>query len=1285
MMRHTTNRTSSSSENAKTLSRPAEDREQENGKDAAPEAQPPVGRLRAVAAAAAGVIGAGSREALRNVLEEACRKVIPFDAFFVLGYDAETDTFQGFGGYDAGLASPPSRVSAAGTPGARVIRERRSLLTLRADDPAAQGARLTETGRRSASVIRSPILSGDEVIGILAVHSYTPDLYTALDVEVIEVIASLAATALANLRLAEERKEAGEAIQERERQLREAQSLARLGSWCWMIGSDRVVWSDEMFRIYGLPPHGGEIAFEDFVARLHPDDRALVLGTVENARREGRPYEFLHRIVRPDGTTRLLHARGDVVLGPDGAPNQMFGTGQDITELKAAEEALRASEESYRTIFELASDAIFVHDIETGAILDANRKACELHGCTLDELKALGIGGISDGRPPFDGERAQAYVRRAAEGEPQRFEWLVRRKTGERFWVEVSLHRVRILGDARILASVRHIDERKQAEAALQRAHDELEQRVAARTAELADRTAELAQAEQRFRAIVEASPTPLLLSRLDDGAVLYANDRLEALLGAAPGSLRGRKTPDFYFDLADRPKVVETVRRQGYVRDLELRIKRTDDTPRWVSLSVQRLAYNGVPALATALIDITERKQTEEALRASEESYRSLFDNLTELVYIQDLEGRFLNVNEAVVRAYGYTREELVGQTPGLLAAPGRVDVDAAMACFHRAVAGEPQRFDWWGRRKDGTIFPKEVVIKRSTYFGQDVVIAVARNISDRVEAEAALRRSEEHFRRLTENASDLISILDMQGLIHYQSPAVTHMLGHAPEEMVGKNAFEYMAPEDVAPTQERLQWLAAHPGTPVTAEFRFRHKDGSWRYIESVGTTFSPDTATEGVVVNSRDITERKRAEATLRLQKTLLEAQGEASIDGILVVSEAGKILSYNQRFVELWNLPPEVVASRSDEAAIQTVLAQLYDPEAFLARVAYLYDNPEEKARDEIALRDGRVFDRYSAPVISSEGDYYGRIWFFRDMTVQKRHAEELEQARYEAERAKEQANQYAGSLEHSLEELRAAQDRLVQQEKLASLGQLTAGIAHEIKNPLNFVNNFAVLSRDLVEDLRQALITGEDNPEELLADLEQNAAKIEEHGLRADAIIKSMMQHARGGRGQRQAADLNALVEEYIHLAFHGKKAQTPGSSVEIERDLGEAVGLVETMPQEFGRVLLNLVDNAFDAVYERAGKGHAAYRPLIKVSTRRIGDQVEIRVEDNGPGIPAAMHDRIFEPFFTTKPPGRGTGLGLSLSYDIVTQGHGGTLLFESEEGRGTTFIVRLPATYASR
>lgn len=689
----------------------------------------------------------------------------------------------------------------------------------------------------------------------------------------------------------------------------------------------------------------------------------------------------------------------------------------------------RATEESYRTIFELASDAVFIHDVETGEILDANQKACEMHGCSLAELRALGTPGISDGHPPFDGDHAAEKLRLAASGEGQRFEWLVKHSSGTRFWVEVDLNRVRILGEDRILASVRSIDHRKRAEALLARHKEELERRVDERTAELAARTSALEDAEQRFRAIVESSPIPLLISRPSDGRIFFANERLEAMIGAEPGSLVGQFTPDFYYDPSDRPRVIDMIREQGYLRDLELQIRSIDGTPIWTSVSIQRLTFGGEDAVATSFIDITQRRQALDALRASEESYRGLFDNLTELVYIQSLDGRFLNVNDAVCRTYGYTCAELVGQTPELLAAPGLVDLEQTREFFRRAAMGEPQRFDWWGRRKDGSIFPKEVVVKRSTYFGQDVVIAVARDISDRIQAEERLRQSEQHFRRMIENASDLISIMDSEGIIRYQSPSIKRLLGYEPEELVGRSAFGFIAEDDMEATLERWRLLHENPDEPVLAEFRFRHRDGSWRFMEGLGASLVPGTVDQGIIVNSRDITERKRTEAALQLQTSVLEAQGEASIDGILVVSDVGQILSHNQRFVELWDLPGDIVETKSDSRAIQAVLDKVVDPAAFEARVEYLYENPQERSRDEITLHDGRVFDRYTAPIIGSEEEYYGRIWFFRDVTIEKNNARDLERAHRMAEKARERASHYARSLERELEFGRTIQQGL----------------------------------------------------------------------------------------------------------------------------------------------------------------------------------------------------------------------------------------------------------------
>jgi signal transduction histidine kinase len=260
---------------------------------------------------------------------------------------------------------------------------------------------------------------------------------------------------------------------------------------------------------------------------------------------------------------------------------------------------------------------------------------------------------------------------------------------------------------------------------------------------------------------------------------------------------------------------------------------------------------------------------------------------------------------------------------------------------------------------------------------------------------------------------------------------------------------------------------------------------------------------------------------------------------------------------------------------------------------------------------------------------------------------------------------------------------------VQSEKLASLGQLTAGIAHEIKNPLNFVNNFADLSVDLAADLRQDLEAAGDRPvadvlpdlTDLLDDLSDNARRIREHGQRADRIVRAMLLHSRGGAVERARVDINRFVEEYANLAYHGARANDADLVVALERDFDAAAGEAEVVPQELGRVLINLLSNAFHAVGERKRAGEAGYAPAVTVRTRRDGDTIEIALDDNGPGIPPALMDKIFEPFFTTKPTGEGTGLGLSLAYDIVTQVHGGTMSVESTVGTGTVFTIRIPVS----
>ncbi|SDI37787.1 GAF domain-containing protein [Bradyrhizobium sp. Rc2d] len=271
------------------------------------------------------------------------------------------------------------------------------------------------------------------------------------------------------------------------------------------------------------------------------------------------------------------------------------------------------------------------------------------------------------------------------------------------------------------------------------------------------------------------------------------------------------------------------------------------------------------------------------------------------------------------------------------------------------------------------------------------------------------------------------------------------------------------------------------------------------------------------------------------------------------------------------------------------------------------------------------------------------------------------------------------------LAKSLDDLRAAQDRLIQTEKLASLGQLTAGIAHEIKNPLNFVNNFASLSAELTDELNKVLAPvkfADDvraEVDELTGLLKDNLQKVVQHGRRADSIVKNMLLHSREGGSEHGLSDINALVEESLNLAYHGARAEKPGFDVTLKRELDPATGQAEVFPQEITRVLLNLISNGFHAVTKRKAEGAADYEPVVVAATRDRGDSIEIRVRDNGTGIADEVREKMFNPFFTTKPAGEGTGLGLSMSHDIVVKQHGGTIDVATEPGAFTEFTIRLP------
>jgi signal transduction histidine kinase len=286
---------------------------------------------------------------------------------------------------------------------------------------------------------------------------------------------------------------------------------------------------------------------------------------------------------------------------------------------------------------------------------------------------------------------------------------------------------------------------------------------------------------------------------------------------------------------------------------------------------------------------------------------------------------------------------------------------------------------------------------------------------------------------------------------------------------------------------------------------------------------------------------------------------------------------------------------------------------------------------------------------------------------------------LELQKNEVEKENEIITAQRNLLEQTLNELKAMQEQLIQSEKMASLGELTAGIAHEIQNPLNFVNNFSDLNKELLVEMKEEIDKGNLQEVKSIAnDVIDNEEKINHHGKRADAIVKGMLQHSRSSTSEKEPTNINKLADEYLRLCYHGLRAKDQFFNANMQTYFDQSLEKINIIPQDIGRVILNLITNAFYSVVEKKKQIRDNYEPTVSLSTKKIGNKVEIKVSDNGNGIPQKILDKIFQPFFTTKPTGQGTGLGLSLSYDIITKGHGGELKVETKEGEGSAFTISL-------
>jgi signal transduction histidine kinase len=423
------------------------------------------------------------------------------------------------------------------------------------------------------------------------------------------------------------------------------------------------------------------------------------------------------------------------------------------------------------------------------------------------------------------------------------------------------------------------------------------------------------------------------------------------------------------------------------------------------------------------------------------------------------------------------------------------------------------------------------------------------------------------------------------------------------------------------------------------------------------------------------------RDRFAAEAETQRKTIAAAIATISEGFVLYDSDDRIVLFNDQFRAIYPGLSDVIRQGMgfDELLESVISRKLVDlgsksREQWIAERKAQHQGPDDFVEYQYRDRYVRISER------RIQGG--GSVAVYTDVTELRLRHIELEQARDSAEIA--------------LRELQTAQDRLIQSEKLASLGQLTAGIAHEIKNPLNFINNFSSLSTELIDELKDLLesvaidtaaIDAKVRAEmdELTQMLKRNLEKVVLHGKRADSIVKNMLLHSREGVGERRPADINAIVEESLNLAYHGARAEKSSFNITLERDLDPSAGIIELYPQEITRALLNLISNGFYAANKRKEAGNGGFEPSLTAITKNLGNMVEIRIRDNGTGIPADVREKMFNPFFTTKPAGEGTGLGLSLSHDIVVKQHGGKIDIDTEPGQFTEFIITLPRAAAAK
>lgn len=999
--------------------------------------------------------------------------------------------------------------------------------------------------------------------------------------------------------------EAERKLRESEARLAEAQEIGELGSF----EVDLATWtgrcSKTLCKIFGFE---NDEPLRDFPAFLrkyrHPEDHEKSDLARDVLLASGTTDEVEHRFLHPDGRERILHIRRRAIRDAEGVAVKMVGTVQDVTERRRAEEKVQASEARYRTFVEHVTDALFLHN-DDGAILDVNQRACDSLGYSREELIGQ-LPFLFD--PDVTPEILQQLHEQLRGNQPVAIESRHRRKDGTTFPVEVRVRPFWIEGERFSIALVQDITQRKQADQ-------------------------ELRASEQRFRELADAIPQIVWIAA-PDGGLVHLNARASQYTGIQVDDLTGWSWervihPD---DIAATVKDWTQILQTGQPMPLEFRIKNVMGEYRWhIARQVPSRDANGqVVRWYGTCTDIEDYKRAEEALRASEERYRTLFHSIPDPMFVFDPHAlRFLAVNDAAMTKYGYSRAEFLQMTVSdIHLAADMPALSAAAGDWECVFSG---REHWQHRTQRGEVIDVEITAHSLKLDGRPVCIVLARDVTDRRRVEAEVRRTTELLRVVTEGTPDAVFVKDHEGKYLLFNPAAARFVGKPASEVVGKDDTAIFGPADAALVMQLDRRVMATEQT-LTSEETLTAAGATRTYLATKAPYRDGDGRVIGTIGISRDITEAKQAEEAFRKISALHETIIRTAAEGIGLCTPTADDLDLQ---FSVWNDQLTAITGYTrDEINEQGCFRLLFrdEPsrEQARERIRRLVACKDVDAEEwVITRRDGeRRTIAISATYLESDDKTPLIVAMVQDVTERRRQAEELA----------------------------ARQAELRHVSRLNTVGQMVAALSHEVAQPLAAISNYAASSA--------ALLGGKEPQRWEL--VKPHIDQITQQSRRAADIIQRIREYCRKTTPERSACDVNELLTKSVEMLSLELRA----ADIVLDWDLAPRVPAIAGDHVQLQQVFVNLILNARDSLLETAADSR-------KITLRsRVGpDAVLIDVEDNGPGLSDDVAGQLFEPFVTTK--SDGMGIGLSICRSILRE-HRGDISYHHSESGGVTFRVRL-------